>query len=129
MPFNNAGHFARIGKTAGIVLGEHFFTVDSDIENTTRSRYQLHVCMKSLFQLGRQTGGAGFVVSLSAVGNRNVHLAPPSHVFRFIIHYVSEIKKAVLFIFQLFPFLIESPGRMEIRLPPSPGDDRIGDAG
>ncbi len=60
-------------EATGIVLAEDSATVDNDVKDASATFNQLNSVAGVLFDRGRQTGGLGTVVSLAAVGNRNVH--------------------------------------------------------
>ena len=63
-----------IRKVTYLVLGEDQVTVHGDIKNTTGSSDQLRIDAVTVFQTGRQTGGAGFVVSNTAVLDADIHV-------------------------------------------------------
>jgi hypothetical protein len=47
--------------------------VDVDVEDPTRAGDQERFAAERVFELGRQTDGFGLVVSLHAVGDRDIH--------------------------------------------------------
>jgi hypothetical protein len=56
-------------------LGEHENTILHDFEHTSTPLQQLDRCVGICFpNLGRQTGGPGFVVSNDAVADTDVHV-------------------------------------------------------
>jgi hypothetical protein len=75
-----AGHFRRerggdlagIGKTAGLLLGEHQLAVRLDLEDSAASLAELGLHAELPLDLFRQTGGARIVVSDGAVLDRHV---------------------------------------------------------
>ena len=61
------------GKTIQGALGEDQLAVHRNLEPATARRDQLTVDRERALQLGRQTDGAGLVVSLSAVFDLDSH--------------------------------------------------------
>lgn len=55
------------------VFGVNQFAVNMNVKDATRLGDQLGLKTKFLLNCGRQTGGLWFVVSLVAVGNRDIH--------------------------------------------------------
>lgn len=64
---------ALIGKAAFVVFGEDTMVAGEDIEDPATAADQLGVVSKLRFDLGRQTGGPGQVVSDAAVMNDDLH--------------------------------------------------------
>ena len=62
-----------IRELAGVVLGVDQCAVDVDVEDPARARDQECFGAERIFELGRQTDGIGLVVSLHAVGDRDIH--------------------------------------------------------
>jgi hypothetical protein len=59
---------------SGCLLGEHQAVIDGHFKEPTRSLEQADLCVRiGLLDLGRQTGGSGFVVSDDAVLDRDMH--------------------------------------------------------
>ena len=56
------------------VLGKHYFSVNGDVKDSRTSFDQARFDLKLTGNLGLQTGGLGQIVSLTAVGNGDVHL-------------------------------------------------------
>jgi len=71
------GHFARLGMAAQLPLGEDRLAVDTHLEDPAASRTQGNGGPELPFELRRQTGGAGLVVSNHAVENLDVHRRAP----------------------------------------------------
>jgi len=65
-----------VGESPGLVLRENEILVHHHIKDPVFSPYELCLYPTLLFDCGRQTGGPGQIVSLDAVGNRNLHVAP-----------------------------------------------------
>lgn len=65
---------AGLGKAAGAVLGVHHFAVGNDVEDAAGTLDEFGIHVEPLFQVGRQTGGPGVVVSGDAVGNADIHV-------------------------------------------------------
>jgi len=71
--------FARCGVPAGGFLGEHPFAVHFDVEDAARGFDELDLRVrKGAADLGRQTGGPGFVVSNDAVFDGYAHVVNDS---------------------------------------------------
>jgi len=93
--------FAGLWKAAGAVLGVHQLAVGNDVEDAARTFDEFGLNLEPLFQIGRQTGGPGVVVSGDAVGNADVHvrLLTPAGVPggraspRFQIHALDENRR------------------------------------
>ena len=64
------------GKAAFVVFGEDFLAVDRDDEDAAASPDDLRFDAQFFFDLSRQTGGSGEVVSNAAVVDSNVHGEP-----------------------------------------------------
>jgi hypothetical protein len=59
---------------AGGFLGKDQLSIHGYLEQTSGRLHQAHLCIREhLFQLSRQTGGSGLVVSNNAVLNRHIH--------------------------------------------------------
>jgi hypothetical protein len=58
------------------MLGEHLPAVNHDIKDSARPLDQRSARVERLLQLGRQTGGPGFVTSNHAVGDLDLHRSP-----------------------------------------------------
>jgi hypothetical protein len=59
---------------ADCLLGKHQLTINGYFEQTSGRRHQADLRVgEHLFQLSRQTGGSGLVVSDNAVLNRHIH--------------------------------------------------------
>ncbi len=76
-PRNRRLHLARVGETPDPVLGEHELAIDSDVEDSVGTLDEHGLGAESFLEVGRQTGGPGFVVSSSAVSDSDVHDARP----------------------------------------------------
>ncbi len=63
----------RLGKTPGLMLAEHTFSVGHDVEDSTAAADQLGFHADLGLDFLRQTGGSWKVVSVPAVGDRNGH--------------------------------------------------------
>jgi hypothetical protein len=61
------------GESSLFLLGEDLFSVDGDDEDSAAAADDLAVDAELSFDLSRQTGGSGEVVSNSAVIDSNVH--------------------------------------------------------
>ena len=61
------------GEPIDVVLTEDHLAVDDDIENSSGSFDKSGVDLAVIMDRGGQTGRLGFVVSLHAVGDRNLH--------------------------------------------------------
>lgn len=61
------------GESSRVVFGENSLTIHHDVEYTASAFNQFDGVTGLLFDRGRQTGGLGAVVSLTAIGDRNVH--------------------------------------------------------
>lgn len=68
-----ANHLVVVGEPPGLVLGENQPAVGGHVKNALAAFHQLGIDAQPLFQLCRQTGGLGAVVSKSAIGNGDVH--------------------------------------------------------
>jgi hypothetical protein len=69
-----AQNLAGRGMPAERLLGEHLAPVHLDLEHASRRLDELHCCLRvRLADLGRQTGGPGFVVSNDAVFDHYAH--------------------------------------------------------
>ena len=64
---------AVVGESPQSLLGEQQVAVDGDLEHAAMTGGQLAVDTQCFVQLGRQTGGPGFVVSLGAVLDLDPH--------------------------------------------------------
>ena len=62
-----------VGERAGFVFAEEQVVVDFDVEDAAAAADELRSDTEGAFDFGRQTGGAGEVVSLHAVGNGHDH--------------------------------------------------------
>ncbi len=60
-------------KAAGVVLAEHELAVLLHVENPTAAGDELRLDAQAFPDRGRQTGGAGQIVSLVAVGDAYLH--------------------------------------------------------
>ncbi len=56
-----------------LVLGEYLLVIDDDVEDPIATGGQFGLDASLTLDSGRQTGGLGQVVSLLAVGDRNLH--------------------------------------------------------
>ena len=65
-----------VGKAVQRTLGEDQLAVDGDFKHAAARGDELAVNLERFLQLGRQTGGAGFVVSLAAVFDLDLHGHP-----------------------------------------------------
>lgn len=65
--------FLLLRKAIDGMFGKDHFAVNGHIENPTFSFDELRFDAGLFFDAFRQTGGAGKIVSLSAVGNRHLH--------------------------------------------------------
>jgi len=61
------------GKPIDVVFAEDHLPVDDDIEYSTGALDQSGLDLAVILDCGGQTGRLGFVVSLHAVGDRNLH--------------------------------------------------------
>lgn len=71
---NDLGNFTVIRKSAFEVLGKHQLVVDVHVEDAAFSLDQFRRETKSFFNFGRQTGGHGEIVSLSAIFDADFHV-------------------------------------------------------
>ena len=62
-----------LGEAVDVVLAEDHLAVDDDIEDSSGAFDQSGVDLAVILDRGGQTGRLGFVVSLHAVGDRNLH--------------------------------------------------------
>ncbi len=74
---NQIGDFARVRKSACIEFRVDQGAVESNIVNSTASRYQFDIGIEILFEFGRQTCGTGSVVSLHAKRDSDCHRMSP----------------------------------------------------
>jgi hypothetical protein len=82
---------AGVGEAAQLFLGEDEVVPHGDLENATAAANQLGLDAELLFDLSRQTGGTGVVVSARAVlygnvGRHGILLSP--------LHYSGPVKGA-----------------------------------
>ena len=61
-------------KTVDVVLAEDQFAIDDDVKNPTTAFDQCRVDVALVLDRSGQTGRGRKVVSLHAVGDRNLHL-------------------------------------------------------
>ena len=76
---DQAADFSVVGKAVQGTLGEDQLAVDGNLEHTTARGDELAFNLERFLQLGRQTGGARLVVSLTAVFDLDPHRR--SHTF------------------------------------------------
>jgi hypothetical protein len=62
-----------MGEAMGVMLGVDHLPVHLDVEDAAVTGLELGVDAEVLLEIGRQTGGAGKIVSLRAIGDPNVH--------------------------------------------------------
>ena len=62
-------HFPVVRKATLLVLGEDHCIIGLDVKDTAAALNQIGIEPQRIFDLGRQTGGLGFIVSLHAIGN------------------------------------------------------------
>ena len=55
------------------MLGEDPLAVDHDVKNAATARNEFRLDAELFLDFRRQTGSAGVIVSLGAVGDRNLH--------------------------------------------------------
>lgn len=60
-------YLSRLRESVDLVLGEEGLAVEAYVEDAATALHQLRSLVESLFDDGRQTGGAGLVVSSYAV--------------------------------------------------------------
>jgi len=73
---------SRLGVSSERLLGENEATVSRHVEHPARGLYQAELRIgKGLFQLSRQTGGSGLIVSNDAILDRDEHGPVPPEVF------------------------------------------------
>ena len=60
-------------EAVGFVFAEDHLAIDDDVEDTAFAFDQRRIDSGCSFDRFRQTGGLGRVVSLHAIGNRNLH--------------------------------------------------------
>ncbi len=70
-------HFLVFGKASGVLFGEYEFAVDDDVELTRLTNGQFGWNVESIFDFGRETHGARFVVSSVAIFDFDLHGGPP----------------------------------------------------
>ena len=68
-----AENLVVFGESVDRVLAEDHLAVDDDVEDTTGTLDELGVDSAVVLDRGGQTGRLGLVVSLHAVGDRNLH--------------------------------------------------------
>jgi hypothetical protein len=66
-------NFVVFGEPIDVVFAEDHLAVDDDIEDSSGAFDQSGVDLAVILDRGGQTGRLGFVVSLHAVGDRNLH--------------------------------------------------------
>lgn len=71
--FQRFYHFRILRKPPLLVLGEYHGLVGLDIKDAAAALDQLGIDADAVLDLGRQTGSPGFIISLYAIGNRNMH--------------------------------------------------------
>jgi hypothetical protein len=62
-----------LGEAVDVVLAEDHLAVDHDVENPASTLDQRRLDTAVVLDRGGQTGRLGLVVSLHAVGDRNLH--------------------------------------------------------
>jgi hypothetical protein len=62
-----------LGETVDVVLAEDHLAVDHDVKDASSTLDQSRLDTAVVLDRGGQTGRLGFVVSLHAVGDRNLH--------------------------------------------------------
>jgi len=70
-----AQYLAVVREAAGGALGKNQVAVHGNLEHAASGGDQLALHVESFLQLGRQTGGAGLVVSFPAVFDLDLHPA------------------------------------------------------
>lgn len=63
----------RLRKSTRLVLGEDHFTVDGDVEDSSASADQFGFDAEHALDRSCQTGSSRQVISLTAIGNRDLH--------------------------------------------------------
>ena len=70
-------HLFGLREPTRLVLGEDQLSIDDDVEDASRSLQELRLDSEFILDLGRQTGGAGQVVSPYAVADLDLHGGSP----------------------------------------------------
>lgn len=69
----NIDDFGILGEPVLTVLGKHNFSVNFDVKDSGTALDQRGINAKLTSQIGRQTGGLGQIVSLTAISDRYIH--------------------------------------------------------
>src|SRR5262245_43852429 len=73
---NQLHYFTRVRVPSHLILGEDQFSVYRDLEYSDRGFDQAHLSTGVVsLNLGRQTGGPGFIVSGNAILNADLHVS------------------------------------------------------
>ena len=72
---DQAEDLSIVGKTTRLLFGKDFFPINGDLKNATAggNQFNLYIRTKGGLQFFLQPGGTGFIVSLCAVFNGNLH--------------------------------------------------------
>jgi|TARA_B100001750_G_scaffold173112_3_gene141331 hypothetical protein len=62
-----------VRETSQTLLAEHQLIIEPDLEDSSPALDEGRRCLESLFYCGRQTDGAGLVVSLNAIFDAYLH--------------------------------------------------------
>ena len=71
--FQFVHYLALNGESADLFLRKHLGTIYNNVEDSPGAGDQFRFYVESLVQFIRQTGGLGFVISLSTIMNSNLH--------------------------------------------------------
>jgi hypothetical protein len=63
-----------LGEATDPLLGKEHAPIGFDVEDATPARDQLDFVIRAGFDVGRQTGGLGSIVSNPAVRDRDLHI-------------------------------------------------------
>jgi hypothetical protein len=77
-------HFTGVGEPSRFILREYQLLICNDVKDAVAAGNQLCIHPEGLPQLGRQTGGVRFVVSLRTVMDLNLHISPPDQHMHWI---------------------------------------------
>jgi hypothetical protein len=66
-------HFLVFRKASGVLFGEHELAIDNDIELPRLANGQFRGRIESIFNFGRETHGARFVVSSVTIFDFDLH--------------------------------------------------------
>jgi len=83
---DEADDLSVVGKAVQRTLGEDQLAVDGNLEDAAAPGDELAVSLERLLQLGRQTDGAGLVISLTAVFDLDPHRHSTLHTVERVLH-------------------------------------------